>query len=374
MANPTTLGNGNLNRRERETSMNYGTTLTLDLPFDQTVARVREVLARHGFGILTEIDVRATLHAKLGADVEDYVILGACNPPVAHRALEADLSIGLLLPCNVVVRAHGGGSLVEIQDPQLMATLSDAVELQAVAQDASRPLTAGAESSRPRPSADDLTKRDGRRPPCHGRRGLPPRGERLHHRFNQRFRMPSVAVVWADGGPQMPLRSRMTLVSHPDSRAARRPPSPRLSAPRRPERLGLAVEELSGGHVPILARPGNWPRGWQEQRHDAPKEQSDRSEAPVLGRGRHGGSNRRWVLAVGKLTAQGDSMARARWSDLDPRRRPLILIGAAVEGGLKIAALIDLARRPARDVRGSKPLWAAAIAVINLAGAVPIGY
>ena len=77
---------------------------------------------------------------------------------------------------------------------------------------------------------------------------------------------------------------------------------------------------------------------------------------------------------MGELTAQSGTMARARWSDLDPRRRRLILIGAAVEGGLKIAALIDLARRPARDVRGSKPLWAAAITVINSAGAVPIGY
>ena len=67
-------------------------------------------------------------------------------------------------------------------------------------------------------------------------------------------------------------------------------------------------------------------------------------------------------------------MARSRWSDLDLRLRCFILIGATVEGGLKIAALIDLARRPARDVRGSKPLWAAAITVINSAGAVPIGY
>jgi hypothetical protein len=80
------------------------------------------------------------------------------------------------------------------------------------------------------------------------------------------------------------------------------------------------------------------------------------------------------VLAVGDLTEQGDTMARARWNDLDPRRRRLVLIGAAVEGSMKIAALIDLARRPARDVRGSKRLWALAIAVINSAGVVPIGY
>jgi len=80
------------------------------------------------------------------------------------------------------------------------------------------------------------------------------------------------------------------------------------------------------------------------------------------------------VLAVGELTAQGGTMARARWSDLDPPRRRLILIGAALESGLKIAVLIDLVRRPPRDVRGSKPLWAVAIVVINSAGVVPIGY
>jgi len=93
---------------------------------------------------------------------------------------------------------------------------------------------------------------------------------------------------------------------------------------------------------------------------------------PMLGR--LAGSNRRWVLAVGELTAESGTMARSRWRDLDPRRRRLILVCAAVEGGLKIAALIDLARRPAQDVRGSKPLWAVAIAVINSAGVVPIGY
>ena len=85
--------------------MSYGTSITVDLPFPDTVARVRDTLKRQGFGVLTEIDVTATLRDKLGEQIEDYLILGACNPPFAHQALEIDRSIGLLLPCNVVVRA-----------------------------------------------------------------------------------------------------------------------------------------------------------------------------------------------------------------------------------------------------------------------------
>lgn len=87
--------------------MRHDRTVHLDTGFATTVDRVREALAAQGFGILTEIDVTATLKAKLDHDMEDYVILGACNPPLAHRALEVDRSIGLLLPCNVVVRADG---------------------------------------------------------------------------------------------------------------------------------------------------------------------------------------------------------------------------------------------------------------------------
>jgi uncharacterized protein (DUF302 family) len=87
--------------------MSYGTSVTVRAPFTQTVTRVRDALAAHGFGVLTEIDVTATLRAKLGEQMEDYVILGACSPPSAHQALGIDRSIGLLLPCNVVVRAAG---------------------------------------------------------------------------------------------------------------------------------------------------------------------------------------------------------------------------------------------------------------------------
>ena len=122
--------------------MSYGSSVSLDVPFSEAVARVRAALAGQGFGVLTEIDVTATLQAKLGEQIEDYVILGACNPPLAHRALAADRSIGLLLPCNIVVRATPGGTVVEALDPQIMATLTGRPELKPVADEAARRLAA----------------------------------------------------------------------------------------------------------------------------------------------------------------------------------------------------------------------------------------
>ena len=116
--------------------MSYGTAVTVDAPFQDTLARVRRELAEEGFGVLTEIDVTATMKAKLDEDVEDYVILGACNPPLAHQALTADRSIGLLLPCNVVVRTTADGTTVEALDPQIMVQLTDNPALKAVADDA----------------------------------------------------------------------------------------------------------------------------------------------------------------------------------------------------------------------------------------------
>jgi uncharacterized protein (DUF302 family) len=113
--------------------MSYGTSTTVDLPFAQTVSRVRDALKEQGFGVLTEIDVTATLRARLGEQMEDYVILGACNPPAAHQALGIDRSIGLLLPCNVIVRATTAGTLVEALDPQVMVTLTGRPELKPVA-------------------------------------------------------------------------------------------------------------------------------------------------------------------------------------------------------------------------------------------------
>ena len=96
--------------------------------------------AGQGFGVLTEIDVTATLRAKLGEQMEDYVILGACNPPFAHQALGIDRSIGLLLPCNVVVRAAPDGTIVEALDPQVMVTMTGRSELKPVADEVARRL------------------------------------------------------------------------------------------------------------------------------------------------------------------------------------------------------------------------------------------
>ncbi|MFF3595449.1 DUF302 domain-containing protein [Kitasatospora indigofera] len=122
--------------------MNYGIPVTLDLPFAEAVERVRAALAEQGFGILTEIDVQATLRAKLDEEIEEYVILGACNPSLAHRALEVDRRIGLLLPCNVVVRAADGHTVVEVMDPQLMVRVTEQPGLEAVADEAAGRLRA----------------------------------------------------------------------------------------------------------------------------------------------------------------------------------------------------------------------------------------
>lgn len=94
----------------------------------EVIDRVRAALADQGFGVLTEIDMASTLKAKIGADLEDYVILGACNPGMAHRAVTADKQVGLLLPCNVVVRsdpAEPGSAIVEAMNPQIMSSVVD---------------------------------------------------------------------------------------------------------------------------------------------------------------------------------------------------------------------------------------------------------
>lgn len=117
--------------------MSYGNRVTVDAPFADAVERVRQELQAEGFGVLSEIDLRATVRAKLDKEIEDYTILGACNPPLAHAAMEADRSIGLLLPCNVVVRATEGGTMVEALDPQIMVELSDGPGMDAIADDAS---------------------------------------------------------------------------------------------------------------------------------------------------------------------------------------------------------------------------------------------
>lgn len=115
---------------------NYSFQVRLDLPYEDAVDRTTAALKAQGFGVLTEIDVKATLKQKLGADFRKYVILGACNPPLAHRALSMDLSVGLLLPCNVVVYEDDGGSVVSILDPMAMLGVAHKPELEWVAQEA----------------------------------------------------------------------------------------------------------------------------------------------------------------------------------------------------------------------------------------------
>ena len=94
-----------------------GMHATLNLPYDQAIQKTTDALKAEGFGVLTQIDVKATLKQKLNADFRRYVILGACNPSLAHRALSANLNVGLLLPCNVTVYEEGEGSVVTTVDP-----------------------------------------------------------------------------------------------------------------------------------------------------------------------------------------------------------------------------------------------------------------
>lgn len=129
--------------------MGIALSTALQTSFDEAVRRTREALADQGFGVLTEIDVKATLKAKLGEDMEDYLILGACNPPLAHRAVNIDRQIGLLLPCNVVVRTDPdaqGTVLVEAMDPQVLVDVTGEAELRPVADEVATKLQAAIDS------------------------------------------------------------------------------------------------------------------------------------------------------------------------------------------------------------------------------------
>jgi uncharacterized protein (DUF302 family) len=127
--------------------MQYARTVTLELGHEQAVEKVKEAFQAQGFGTLTEIDVRATLKEKLGQDMEPYVILGACNPQLAHRALDVEREIGLLLPCNVVVRtAQDATTIVQALDPQVMVAVPEREELQPIADEAGRRIQAALDS------------------------------------------------------------------------------------------------------------------------------------------------------------------------------------------------------------------------------------
>ncbi len=114
----------------------YGMKVVLADDMETAEARTREALAAEGFGILTEIDVAATLKKKIDVDRPPYKILGACNPPLANRALNSEIEVGLLLPCNVVVYEAEEGTVVEAMDPGIMSQLSEAVGLVEVASEA----------------------------------------------------------------------------------------------------------------------------------------------------------------------------------------------------------------------------------------------
>ncbi|MFR9807113.1 DUF302 domain-containing protein [Pseudonocardia sp. RS010] len=130
--------------------MDVARTITLDQPYDEVVPRVREALAGQGFGVLTEIDMTATMKQKRGVDIEDFVILGACNPELAERALEVDRRVGVLLPCNVAVRAttDGTGTMVQLMNPQLLAGVIDDPDLAPIADEADRRMGVVLESLR----------------------------------------------------------------------------------------------------------------------------------------------------------------------------------------------------------------------------------
>ena len=121
--------------------MKYGISRTLDRDFDEVNAEVRAALAEEGFGVVTEIDMQATLLTKIGVEIDRQIILGVCNPKIAHRALQAEPSIGLLLPCNVVIREVEGKTIVEMINAQVMAQITEGPEMGQIADEVSEKLS-----------------------------------------------------------------------------------------------------------------------------------------------------------------------------------------------------------------------------------------
>lgn len=116
-----------------KTEIGYGFSRTLGMTFEQAVARTKEALATEGFGVLCEIDIKAKLKEKLGVDFRNYVILGACNPPLAYQALQEEIGLGLLLPCNVAVWEQDGHSVVAAIDAAKMMSIVGNPNLKAAA-------------------------------------------------------------------------------------------------------------------------------------------------------------------------------------------------------------------------------------------------
>lgn len=116
--------------------MEFSRRIELDIPYDVAISRVKGALKDQGFGVLTEIDIRKTLKEKLDIDVDPQVILGACNPQLAHRALEIDPRVAALLPCNVVVRTENGRTVIDALDPKIIAEVPGNPALAPIAEEA----------------------------------------------------------------------------------------------------------------------------------------------------------------------------------------------------------------------------------------------
>ena len=128
--------------------MSFTRRIDIDLDYDTAVTTTKEALQEQGFGVLTEIDVRQTLKDKLDVDTDPQLIIGACNPQLAHRALEIDPRVATLLPCNVVVRVEDGHTVVEALDPKIIADVSGSHDLNEVADDAARRIDAALDAVR----------------------------------------------------------------------------------------------------------------------------------------------------------------------------------------------------------------------------------